>query len=144
MWLNHTPIVAAASMPPPATSPSFGFRLRAIIKPIAMSRPRHVQISPPREPVKSKEKKQVSAAAERTTSRKAKCSLVGVRSSRRSEDHWSDWNERYAQQNHRIVPAPRKVAAVLWLTKVAVRLPWYASFGAHNSMFGVSASATNP
>ena len=71
-------------------------------------------------------------------------SLDGISSSSRIDEYRSDWSDKQARESHRIAPAPTKVAAVLWLTKVAVRFPWYASFGAHNSRFGVKTSAAMP
>ncbi len=116
-------MTANAAVPEPSPHQNLSFSRPAIIKPIATSNPRQEQIKPPREPVRNNAKKQMNPAAARTMTSNARCSFDGISSNSLSDENRSDCSDSHAEQNHRITPAPIKVAAVLWLTKVAVRLP---------------------
>ena len=103
---------------------NLGFCLLATIRVIATSNPKQEQIKPPREPVKSSAKKHVSAAPDLARILNARCSFARFSSNNRIDENPDDCcNEEKAEQNHRIAPAPMNVAAVLWLMKVAVRVP---------------------
>src|SRR6266478_445196 len=123
VWLSQIAMTTRATAPEPRIYQNPGFSLPAIIKPIATSNPRQEQIKPPREPVRSKAKKQVNPAAERRMTLNARCSFDRISSNSLIEENRSDCSDSHAEQNHRITPAPTNVAAVLWLTKVAVRFP---------------------
>src|SRR5882724_3993960 len=116
-------MTASAAVAEPRTYQNPSFSLLAIIKPIATSNPTQEQIKPPRDPVRSKAKKQANAAAERRMTSNTACSFDGVSSNSLIDDKRSDCSDSHTEQNHRIIPAPTNVAAVLWLTKLAVRLP---------------------
>src|SRR2546430_17517806 len=87
--------------------------LLTAIRIIATRSPITEQISPPRDPVRSKPKKHVRAAADRTTIFIARASLLRDNSNMRIVESRSDCREEKAKPNHRIPPAPTKVAAVL-------------------------------
>src|SRR3977135_1014913 len=115
---------ASATLPQTTICRNLGFCLLATIRMIATSNPKQVQIRPPREPVKSSAKKQVSAAPDRARKLNARCSFARFSNNNRIDENPDDCcNEEKAEQNNRIAPAPMKVAPVLWLMKVAVRLP---------------------
>ena len=106
------------------TCQNLDFCLLATIRMIATSNPRQEQIKPPREPVKSSAKKHASAA--RRSSNDPECEMLircGSAATAGSTKIEAIAARKRPEQNHRIAPAPTKVAAVLWLTKVAVRLP---------------------
>src|SRR6266851_2480558 len=103
---------------------NLGFCLLATIRTIATSNPKQEQIKPPREPVKSSAKKHVSAPPDRARILNARCSFARFSSNSRIDENRNDCcSEEKAEQNHRMAPAPRKSAVVLWLIEVAVRLP---------------------
>jgi len=73
---------------------NLGFCLLATIRMIATSNPKQVQIRPPREPVKSSAKKQVSAAPDRARKLNARCSFARFSSNNRSDENPDDCLQR--------------------------------------------------
>src|SRR5438445_3890497 len=106
-------VIASATPPETGIRQDRSFCLLVTIKMIATSKPKQVQIKPPREPVRSTAKKHASAAADRVTTLNARCSFDRVSSNCRSDENRKDCREKKAKQNHRIAPAPMNVAAVL-------------------------------
>src|SRR3981081_4745821 len=103
---------ASATLPQTTICRNLGFCLLATIRMIATSNPRQEQIKPPREPVKSSAKKQVSAPPDRPRSLNARCSFARFSSNSRIDENRNDCcNEEKAEQNHRMAPAPMNVAA---------------------------------
>src|ERR1700682_2939509 len=113
MRLSNAIVTASATVPQSITCQNLGFCLSTSIRMIATSNPRQEQIKPPREPVKSSAKKQVSAAPDRPRSLNARCSFARFSSNSRIDENRNDCSEEKAEQNHRIAPAPMNVAAVL-------------------------------
>src|SRR5260370_25042684 len=114
MRLSNAIVTANATVPQSITCQYLGFCLSTSIRMIATSNPRQEQIEPPREPVKSSAKKQVSAPPDRPRRLNARRSFARFSSNSRIDENRNDCcNEEKAEQNHRMAPAPMNVAAVL-------------------------------